>query len=172
MMRLIRTIAIGCVIIVTGCGGGPPVQPPAPAPTPTPTSIPQPDAPEVTLSRQDVLRARRQYKVQVLSFDASQGFGVEEPLSDLVRIRITNGSKLALPCLTITTKRYANGRMVLSSRAPSIPTKDLAPGDSVDYDYYPRGHLTVARVDRVTVEIEGIIDPDAEEFFCELQGRK
>jgi hypothetical protein len=38
----------------------------------------------------------------------------------------------------------------------------------VRYDYYPRGHLDVVSVDKITAEIEGIIDPDVEQFFCEL----
>jgi len=122
-----------------------------------------------TLTRAEAIRARRNYVVQVLSFDASQEFGTEAPYSDLVRLRITNKSDVVLPCLTILTKRYSNGQMVGSSRAPSIPTADLARGESVEYDYYPRGHLDVVRVDRIAVEIESIINPDSEQFFCELQ---
>jgi len=105
----------------------------------------------------------------VLSFDASQQFGTEFPYSDFVRLRITNESDLALPCLTILTKRMKHGQMIGSSRAPSIPLKDLGPGDSVEYDYYPKGHLGMVGVDRITVEIESIISPQDEQFICELE---
>ena len=77
---------------------------------------------------------------------------------------------MTLPCLTILTKRFATVRMVGSSRAPSIPLKDLAPGDTVEYDYFPKGHLDVVEVDRITAEVEEIINPDVEQFFCELRG--
>jgi hypothetical protein len=122
------------------------------------------------LTRVQVISARRKFQVRVLKFDASQRFGIEFPYADYVRLRITNGSDVTLPCLTIMTKRYSKGQMVGSSRAPSIPLKDLGPGESVEYDYYPKGHLDVVRVDRITTEVEGIIDPDVEQFFCELKG--
>lgn len=159
---------VSLALSVMACGSPPPparsTSTPAPVAAPAPPSKPA----EPTHSRQEVLAARRQYRVEVLSFDASQGFGVERPPADLARLRITNGSKITLPCLTILTKRYEKGRMVGSSRLPSIPTKDLAPGDSVEYDYYPKGHLDVAAVDKIAAEIEGIIDPKVEQFFCEL----
>lgn len=92
------------------------------------------------------------------------------PYADFVRLRITNNSDVVLPCLTILTKRYAGGEMVGSSRAPSITTQDINPGGSIEYDYYPKGHLDVVNVDRITAEVEGIIDPEEEQFICELQG--
>jgi hypothetical protein len=161
---------VSLALSVIACGS-----PPAPArsastPAPVVAPAPPPKAQEPALTREDVFGARRQFRVQVLSFDASQGFGVDRPLADLVRIRITNGSKITLPCVTVLTKRYEKGSMVGSSRLPSIPTKDLGPGDSVEYDYYPKGHLDVAAVDKIAVEIEGIIDPKVEQFFCEIEG--
>lgn len=165
--RVTLSMALG---LSAACGS-----PPHPAQsnyTPPPIAAPAaaPKPPEPTLTRQEVMAARRQFRVQVLSFDASQGFGAGSSLSDLVRLRITNGSKVTLPCLTLMTKRYQRGQLVGSSRLPTIPTKDLGPGESVEYDYYAKGHLGVATVDKITAEIEGIIDPKAEQFFCELEG--
>jgi hypothetical protein len=60
--------------------------------------------------------------------------------------------------------------MVGSSRAPYIPTAEIAPGESFEYDYYPRGHLDVVAVDRIRAEVESIVRADEEEFICELQG--
>ena len=133
-------------------------------------SPPGASASAVELSRSDVIQARRKFKVDVLSFDASQRFGIEMPYADFVRLRITNNSDIVLPCLTIMTKRYAQGEMVGSSRAPSISTRDINPGESVEYDYYPKGHLDLVKVDRITAEVEGIVDPEVEQFICELQG--
>lgn len=139
--------------------------------SPTQTSVqPKPAAAsKPPLTRAEIIRARRSYFVEVVSFDARQQFGTEMPYSDFVRLRISNKSSATLPCLTVLTKRYSKGQMVGSSRAPSRQTSDLAPGESVEYDYYPRGHLDVVRVDRITAEVEGIIDPEVERFFCELQ---
>jgi hypothetical protein len=159
---LINLVAL-TALAAAACGEAPPAStPPA---VPVVQAVPK-------MNRQDVLAARRQYKVKVLSFDAKTGFGSELPKSDLIRLRITNGSKVTLPCLTVLTKRYAKGEMVGSSRAPSIAAvKDLPPGETVEYDYFAKGHfsLTNVNVDRITVEIEGIVDPDDEKFICELQ---
>jgi hypothetical protein len=123
-------------------------------------------------SREQVLAARQQYAVEVISCDLSQEYGTEFPYSDYVRLRIANHSDLKLPYLTILTKRYdANGVMVGSSRTPSIPIADLEPGQTVEYDYYPRGHLGTV-VKKINVEIEQLIDPDAEQFFPELRAAK
>ena len=124
------------------------------------------------LPRDSVIRARRKYRVKVVSFDASQRFGTTEPYADLVRLRITNGSSVTLPCLTILTKRYDGRQMVSSSRAPSVPTRDVAPGETVDLDYYSVGHMDVANVNKITAEIEDVIKPDDEQFFCELGGMR
>jgi predicted nucleotide-binding protein len=119
------------------------------------------------MAREQVVQARRLFGVQVMSFDASQGFGAQAPYSDLVRLKITNGSDIVLPYLTVLTKRFdSTGRMIGSSRAPSISVADLKPGQSAEFDYYPRGHLP--GVDRITVEVESLISPDDEEFFVEL----
>lgn len=62
--------------------------------------------------------------------------------------------------------------MVGSSLAPSIPTQEIKPGRTVEYDYYPQGHLDVVSVDKITIEVEAIFDLDSEQFFCELQNIK
>ena len=119
------------------------------------------------LTRQQVIEARKKYRVKVLSFDATQEFGSEFPYSDYIRLKITNDSKVTLPYLTILTKRFnKNGKMIGSSRAPSISVQDLKPGQSAEIDYYPRGHLPY--VNKITVEIEALISPDCEKFFPEL----
>ena|ERR1019366_3693310 len=120
-------------------------EPTAPTAQPQAASSPKRSSPVRTpTSRYELLQSRRKYRIAVLSFDASQQFGAEVPYADYVRLRISNGSDVTLPCLTLLTKRYQNGQMVGSSRAPSIPTSDLMPGDSIEYDYYPKGHLDVA----------------------------
>jgi hypothetical protein len=118
-------------------------------------------------TRDTVIAARRKYRVQVVSFDASQKFGTEFPYSDYVRLRITNGSAVALSTLTVLTKRFDGaGRMIGSSRAPGIPVADLKPGQSAEVDYYPRGHLP--GVKKITVEVEALISPEEAKFFKEL----
>jgi hypothetical protein len=119
------------------------------------------------LTRQQVIEARRKYRVKVLSYDATQEIGSEFPYSDYVRLKITNGSKATLPYLTVLTKRFnRNGKMIGSSRAPSISVQDLKPGQNAEIDYYPRGHLPYVK--KITVEIEALIAPDIEKFFPEL----
>jgi hypothetical protein len=131
-------------------------------------------SPDNVLTRSDVIRARRQFIVEVLSFDASQAFGTTQPYADYVRLRISNNSSITLPYLTILTKRYdAEGKMVGSSRKPSIPAQDIGPGETVELDYYPVGHFEpyIAVVKNIGVEIEDVIDPDSEVFFPELSGK-
>ena len=119
------------------------------------------------LTREQVIEARHKYEVKVITFDATQKFGTEFPYSDFVRLRITNGSNVVLPNLTVLTKRLdGTGRMIGSSRAPSIYVADLKPGQSAEVDYYPRGHLP--GVKKITVEIEDLVSPDNEQFFAEL----
>jgi hypothetical protein len=120
------------------------------------------------LSRDEVVAARKQYNVKVLSFDATQEIGAEFPYSDFVRLKVTNNSRTALPFLTLLTKRYdAKGKMIGSSRAPSITVGDLKPGESAEVDYYPKGHLPGVR--RMTVEVERLIPQDAVQFFKEIE---
>jgi hypothetical protein len=131
------------------------------------TKMPAAKSTEVKLTRDQVVEARRQFKVEVLSFDATQEFGTEFPYSDYVRLRITNGSDIVLPTLTVLTKRLdGNDRMIGSSRAPAISVTDLKPGQSADVDYYPRGHLP--GVKKINVEIESLISPENQKFFSEL----
>ena len=161
-MRTVTAAILCSVVLLTSCDDTPP---------PAGESPPVAASSAAGLSRSDVVQARRKFDVEVLSFDASQRFGTEAPYADLVRLRITNNSDIVLPCLTILTKRYARGEMVGSSRAPSITTRDVNPGETVEYDYYPKGHLgDVVKVDRITAEVEGMVDPEEEQFICELQG--
>ena len=135
-------------------------QPPMPGPTDT-------SPPAEYYSEEEILQARKEFKVEVLDFNAKDGFGTEFPLSDYVRLRITNNSNMILPHLTLLTKRFnAQGEMIGSSRAPSIPTSNIKPGESFEYDYYPKGHLP--SVVNITVEIEHVINSDSKKFFPEL----
>lgn len=119
------------------------------------------------LTREQVIEARRKFRVQVVSFDATQEIGTEFPYSDYVRLKITNGSDVALPNLTVLTKRLdGDGKMIGSSRAPSIFVADLKPGQTAEIDYYPKGHLPGVKL--ITAEIEALVSPDSEPFFAEL----
>ncbi|MBN1473499.1 MAG: hypothetical protein JW914_02685 [Syntrophaceae bacterium] len=118
----------------------------------------------------EVLQARKRFKVDVINFDATQEYGTEFPYSDRVRLRITNGSDMVLPYLTIFTKRFdRQGKMIGSSRAPVIPTSNIKPGETFEYEYYPRGHLP--GVKKIDAEIEHIIADDSKQFFKELNVR-
>ncbi len=127
-----------------------------------------------SFSREEVLEARKLYQIQVLEYDTSQCYGIEPDCADYVKLKITNGSKITLPFLTVKTIRYdQSGKRIGSSRAPSIPTSNIKPGESFTYDYYPLGHFSpiVAVTDSIQVEIEHVIDPEAEQFFNELTNR-
>ncbi len=131
----------------------------------TPTSSATPPR----LTEKQVLEARSKYKIKVLSFDASKRYGSEIPFSDFVRLRVTNGSSVVLPFLTVRTDRYSKGENVGWSRAPAIPVGDLKPGQSKEIDYYPKGHLDVVSVDRISVQIENQISKQHRQFFKELE---
>lgn len=119
-------------------------------------------------TREQVLDARKKFKVEVISFDASQEFGTEFPYSDYVKLRITNNSNIVLPYLTVLTKRFdKSGKMIGSSRFPNIQVNNIKPNESFEYDYYPRGHLP--NVKEIKVEIEHIISDEEMQFFKELQ---
>jgi hypothetical protein len=119
-------------------------------------------------SLSEALQARKDFEVEVLRFDASQEYGVEFPYSDYLRLRITNNSNYILPYLTIQTTRFnSRAKRVGSSRAPSIKTANVLPGESLETDYYPRGHLP--GVSDISVEIEHVIDDESMQFFKELE---
>ena len=147
------------VLLVILSAGTPPIENESSKQVPTPS---------LKLTRDQILEARRDFDVQVISFDASQEFGDSFPYSDYVRLKITNNSSVVLPYLTVLTKRYdSSGKMIGSSRAPSIPTNQILPNETVEYDYYPKGHLP--GVDKIIVEIEQVIDLDSMQFFKELE---
>jgi len=120
------------------------------------------------LTPEQIIDARRQYKVEVLSFDTSKRYGSKFPYSDYVKLRITNNSHGTLPYITPLTKRYSNRNPIGWSRSPVIPVHDLGPRQSRTIDYYPHGHLSVVTVDKLTVEIEPAIDEDDRRLFKEL----
>ena len=121
------------------------------------------------LTDKQVLEARSKYKIEVLSFDTSKRHGSEFPYADFVRLRVTNASTIVLPVLTVRTNRYSKGKEVGWSRAPSITVSDLKPGRSKEVDYYPKGHLDVVAVDRITVEIEKKVSSEDKKFFKEFE---
>jgi hypothetical protein len=132
-------------------------------------SIPTSSVTPPRLTKIQVLEARSKYKIKVLSFDASKRYGSEIPFSDFVRLRVTNGSFVILPFLTVRTNRYSKGSEVGWSRAPAIPIGDLKPGQSKEIDYYPKGHLDVVPIDRISVQIENQISTQDQQFFKELE---
>jgi hypothetical protein len=121
------------------------------------------------LTEKQVIEARSKFIIKVLSFDASKRYGSEIPFSDFVRLRVKNGSTVVLPFLTVRTNRYSKGAEVGWSRAPAIPIGDLMPGQSIDIDYYPKGHLDVVSVDRISVQIENRISKEDRKFFKEFE---
>ena len=121
------------------------------------------------LTPNQIVAARREFKVEVLSFDTSKRYGSQFPYSDYVKLRITNNSRITLPYITPLTKRYSQGRAIGWSRAPAIPVHDLSPRQSKTIDYYPHGHISVFPVDRLTVEIEPTIEEEETRFFKELE---
>jgi len=127
----------------------------------------------IRISEKQILEARPKYKIEVLSFDTSKNYGTANPYeaADYVRLRITNGSSIVLPVLTVRTNRYSKGEEVSWSRAPAISVEDLRPGQSKEVNYYPKGrlHNLIASVDRITVEIEKKIAPDEKQFFKEFE---
>jgi hypothetical protein len=159
-------LVLASLIFITTCGKHEPAPKQEP-PTIAPPAQPKAVAPTVPmLTREHVIEARRKFKVQVVSFDATQEIG-ELPYSDFVRLRITNRSDVVLSNLTVLTKRLdSRGRMIGSSRAPSIDVADLKPAQSAEVDYYPKGHLP--GVKKITVEIEALVSRDNEQFFSEL----
>lgn len=120
------------------------------------------------LTRDQVIDARRHFRIEVLSFDASKPYGSGFPYSDYVRLRITNHSNVTLPYITPLTRRYSGGRTIGWSRAPVIDVQDLGPKTTKMIDYYPHGHLSVVPVDKLTVEIESTVDDDDLRLFKEL----
>lgn len=120
------------------------------------------------LTTKQILEARSKYKVEVISFDVSKSVRSDFPGSDLVRIRVTNGSKVQLPLLTVRINRYCKGELAGWSRAPAIVVSDLQPGQSKEVDFYPIGHFTVVDVDRITIQIEKSISGEDRQFFREL----
>lgn len=106
--------------------------------------------------------------VEVLDFDKTQTYGSDPWLkSNLVRVRVTNNATITLPELTPLTKRWdTDGNYLGGSRKPSIPTRDLKPGESVEFDYYSVGAQSDAA--RITVEIEALLSPSDEQFISEL----
>lgn len=146
--------------------------------SPSDAAVPTASAPEQVASapvavvpsftRPEVVAARKKYTVQVIDFDASQEFGTSFPYSDRVRVRVTNGSDIALPWLTVITRRYnRQGQMVGSSRNPPLPVKDLLPGETAELEFFPKGHLP--NVTRITVEVEHLMAPEDEQFIKELE---
>jgi len=128
-----------------------------------------PDEKTSELTPKQIMDARREFNVEVLSFDTSKPYGSEFPYSDYVKLRIINNSRVTLPYITPLTKRYSKDNQIGWSRAPAIPVHDLRPKQSKTIDYYPHGHLSVVTVDKLTVEIEPTIDQAEMRFFKELK---
>lgn len=125
----------------------------------------------IYFSKEEILEARKLFSIEVIDYDTSQCYGEESNCADYVILKISNGSKITLPYLTVKTIRYdENEKVVGSSRAPSIPASNIKPGETLTYDYYPLGHFhpLIAETKVIKVEIEHIIDTKSEKFFKEL----
>jgi hypothetical protein len=139
-----------------------------------------PEPPPIQLKRKEVFEARKNFKVEVVSFDASKGYGTRDPVSgytDYVRLRITNNSKVRLPYLTVKTVRANQFNEIVGwSRAPAIPVSHIKPGETAEVDYYPKGHLdsAIASVDKIVVVIEPEkeINAESSHFFKELENAR
>lgn len=155
---------LSALALLAACGQDEPVSPPAQRNATPPAPLAAPDPP---LTREQVIEARRKFQVEVIDFNVEEKFGVEFPYSNYVRLRVTNGSDVTLPTLTVLTKRIGHdGKQAGASRNPKIPVADLKPGQTAEFDFYPKGHLPYMK--GVTVEIEDLIPPDVEQFFPEL----
>jgi hypothetical protein len=118
----------------------------------------------------DIEIERRKYKITVVSTDLSQGFGVDEIKSYLIRIKISNNSKITLPTLTVMSKTFDNtNSLVTSSRAPSVDVHSVRPGDSVTIDHYAKGYIPGWNATRAEVYVEDVVSSESRQFFSELQ---
>lgn len=120
-----------------------------------------------TYTREEVLEARKKYQVEVLRFN--KDITGTEFKTNMIRLKITNNSNITLPFLTVLTSRFEKGDQVFASaRLPSIPVSNLKPGESFEYDYYARGAIPGIEPEKITVEVEQILDPEIEKFIKEL----
>lgn len=165
-----KAVGLGVVALlvffaVLGSPGGRQAAATAPAPVPGATAIGSSQA----VSCVEVERARRLFQIEVLEYDHGP-YGTEEPRSDRVVLRITNGSGLTLGWLTAVIERVnASGVVESSSRAPSIPAQSVAPGDTVTVSHLFRGRPGWPPAE-VRVFVEDVIPPDVRHFFDELEG--
>jgi hypothetical protein len=144
----------------------------ASAPEAESSGIPYADPTAAAAIDRSSMDPRQHYQVTVLGFDAVSGY--DGGTTDFLRLKITNGSQVTLPTLTVRTNRWSQGTNVGWSRAPPIDVSDLKPGYSKTVDYYPRGHLGAfaldgLTIDSMTVEIEETIASDSRRFFPELE---
>lgn len=56
-------------------------------------------------------------------------------------IEVTNGSGVTLPFLTLETRRYLNGALVGTTRAPTVITGGIKPGQTRQFAYAPAGDM-------------------------------
>jgi hypothetical protein len=119
-------------------------------------------------TREQALAARKKFKVDVLWLDKESTYGTD-PLrqTNLVRVRVTNNSEIVLPELTVLATRWsADGTLLGSSRAPRLPTENLKPSESAEFNYYSR--WAMPGTDRMTIEVEQMLAPIDEQFITEL----
>ena len=138
-----------------------------PHPLPEDAAAHTKEKPALVYTREEVAAARKKFRVEVLGVDRTQAYGQDSMKSDMVRVRVTNNSDVVLPHLTVLTKRYSLSNEYLGgSRMPKLPTRDLKPGESAEFDYYSLGHLP--GTDKITIEVETMFPPEVEQFITEL----
>lgn len=124
-------------------------------------------APAPKYTREEVLDARKKYQVEVLRFN-KELTGSYDLRTNMIRLKITNNSDIALPFLTVKTSRFGTDKEVIWARFPSIPVSNLKPGESFEFDYYARGAIEGKDIEKITVEVEQILDQQDEQFIKEL----
>lgn len=118
------------------------------------------------LTRKEVLKARRQYRVEILTYDPERTVGSGWNAGDMVRLRVTNRSPFTLSTLTVAFRRYtASGEMIGMART-WVPVNTIKPGQSAEFDQVVLGRLD--GVTRMTATVESHISKRDEQFIHEL----
>jgi hypothetical protein len=119
------------------------------------------------LSRPQVLAARKRFKAEITYVDLVHDYAPPDEVISIhrIRVRVTNGSSVVLPFLTLKVNRQADGENSWGRTTAAV--EHVTPGQTAEVTFYPRGH--VPRYAKVSVEIEPHISATDEQFFLELR---